>query len=53
MQKIEKLSKIVVNCLVDFLPILYPKVKNYCCLPKRHPLAAIDAMGINVPALKS
>ena len=43
----------LVNFLVDFLPILYHKVKNYCCLLKRHPLAAIDAMRINVPALKS
>ena len=42
MQKIEKLSKIVVNFLDDFLPILYHKVKNYCFLPKRHPLATAN-----------
>jgi hypothetical protein len=53
MQKIEKLSKIVVNFLVDFLTILYHKVKNYCFLPKRHPLAPIEAMRINISALKS
>ena len=52
MQKIEKLSKIVVNFLDDFLPILYHKVKNYCFLPKRHPLATIVAMQIDVFAMK-
>jgi len=28
-------------------------MKNYCCLPKRHPLAPIKAMRINISALKS
>ena len=53
MQEIEKYIK---NCgllFVDFLLILYHKVKNYCCLPKKHSLATIEAMRTNVSALKS
>ena len=41
------------NFLVDFLPILYQKVKNYFGLSIRHPLATIDVIQLNVPALKS
>jgi hypothetical protein len=41
------------NFLADFLPILYQKVKNYFGLSKRHPLATIDVMQLNVLALKS
>ena len=43
------------NFLVDFLPILYQKVKNYFELYIRHPLAtiSIDTMQINVFALKA
>jgi len=53
MQEIEKYIK---NCgllFVDFLLILYHKVKNYCCLPKKQSLVTIEAMRTNVSALKS
>ena len=53
MDKIEKSSKILSNCLADFLPFMYQKVKNYFWLSKRHPLATIDVMQLNIPALKS
>ena len=53
MDKTEKSSKMLGNFLVDFLPILYPKVKNYFGLSIRHPLATIDVIQLNVPALKS
>ena len=53
MQKIENIIKNSDLFFVDFFLILYHKVKNYCYLPKRHPLATIDAMRINVSALKS
>ena len=41
------------NCFVDFLPILYQKVKNYFWLSKKHQLATIDVMKLNVTALKA
>ena len=44
MDKTEKSSKILGNFLVDFLPILYQKVKNYFGLSIRHPLATIDVI---------
>jgi hypothetical protein len=53
MDKIEKSSKILGNCLADFLPIMCQKVKNYFSLSKRHPLATIDVMQLNISALKS
>ena len=40
------------NYLVDFLLSLYQKVKIYFLLSKRHPLASIDVMQLNVPDLK-
>ena len=39
MDKTEKSSEMLGNFLVDFFPILYPKVKNYFGLSIRHPLA--------------
>jgi hypothetical protein len=53
MQKIEKIIKNSGLVFVDFLLILYHKEKNYCCLPKWHPLAPLEAMRINISALKS
>ena len=53
--RMQKIEKIIKNCglfFVDFLLILYQKLTNYCCSPKRHPLATINAMRINVSALK-
>ena len=41
------------NYLVDFLLSLYQKVKIYFFLTKKHPLASIDVMQLNVPDLKS
>ena len=52
MQKIEKNHQKLCFSFVDFLLIFYCKVKNYYCLPKRHPLATIDALRINVSVLK-
>ena len=43
MDKTEKSSKMLGNFLVDFLPILYQKVKNYFWLSKKHPLATIES----------
>ena len=53
MDKTEKSSKMLGNFLVDFLPILYQKVKNYFGLSIRHPLATIDVIQLNFSALKS
>ena len=53
MDKSKKLSKKLGNFLVDFLPILYQKVKNYFGLSKRHPLEKIDVMRLNVLAINS
>ena len=53
MDKTEKSSKMLGNVLVDFLAILYQKVKNYFGLSIRHPLATIDVIKLNVPAIKS
>ena len=53
MNKTEKSSKMLGNFLVDFLAILYQKAKNYFGLSVRHPLATIDVIKLNVPAIKS
>jgi hypothetical protein len=53
MDKAEKSSKILGNFFVDFLPILYQTVKNYFGLSKRHPLATMSVMKLDVPVLKS
>ena len=52
MDKTKKSSKMLANFLVDFLPILYQKVKNYFGLSIRHPIATIDVTQKNVTALK-
>ena len=39
--------------IADFLPFMYQKVTNYFWLSKRHPLATIDVMQLNIPVLKS
>ena len=49
MNKTEKSSKILVNFLVDFLAILYQKVKNYFGLFIRHPIATIDVIKMFLP----
>ena len=41
------------NFLVDFLAILYQKVKNYFGLSIRHPIATIDVIKLKVPAIKN
>ena len=41
------------NCLADFLPFRYQKVKNYFWLVKMDPLATIEVMQLNIPSLKS
>ena len=53
MDKMEKSSKILGNCFADFLPFIFQKVKNYFRLSKRHPLATIDVMQLNIPGRKS
>ena len=53
LDKTEKSSKMLGNFLVDFLPILYPKVKNYFGLSIRHPLATTDVIQLKIPVLKS
>ena len=53
MDKTEKSAKMLGNFLVDFLQILYQKVKNYFGLSIRYPLATIDVTQLNVHALKS
>ena len=44
MDKTEQSSKMLGNFLVDFLPILYQKVKNYFRLSARHSLATTDVI---------
>ena len=51
--KTQKSSKMLDIYLVDFLPILYQKMKIYFLSSKKHPLASIDVMQLNVPVLKS
>ena len=53
MDKSEKSSKMLGDFLVDFLPILYQKVKNYFGLSIRHPLVTIVVIQLNFPDLKS
>jgi hypothetical protein len=53
MNKTEKSSKMMGNFLVDFLAIFYQKVKNYFGLSIRYPLATIDVIRLNMPAIKS
>jgi hypothetical protein len=53
MDKTEKSSKMLGNFLVDSLPIFYIKLKNYFGLSISNPLATIDVIQPNVPALKS
>ena len=53
MDQTKKSSKMLANFLVDFLPILYQKLKNYFALSIRHPLAKIDFIQVNSPALNS
>ena len=53
MDKTEKSSKILDNFLVDFLPKMYEKGKNYFCLSKTHPSGSIDVMQLNIPAIRS
>ena len=49
----QKSSRMLNNYLVDFMPILYQKVKIYFLLTKKHPLASIDVMQLKVSFLKS
>jgi hypothetical protein len=53
MGKNKKSSEIWVNFIVDFLAILYQKVKKYILLSKRYPLASVDFMQLNVSAKKT
>ena len=51
MDKMEKSSKMSGNFPTNFLPFIYQKVKNHFWFSKRHPLATIDVMQLNIPAL--
>ena len=51
-KKPQKSSKMLNNYFVDFKLILYQKVKIYFLLSKKHPLASIEVMQLNVSVLK-
>ena len=53
MDKTKKSTTNFGNFCVESLPILYQKLKNYFWLSKKHPLATINVMQLNVPTLKT